>query len=115
MTTKRFAVIIFVRKDTHQVLISETIPLVKRNRCWVCPSDKLKLVHLGLQRVDGEQGKVVEFGINEPRFYAATDYFVFVAQTEAEADVFAAGALVYQAASVIKPLAALYDCAFNLN
>lgn len=112
----RYAVILFVRKDTGDVLVSETVPLVKRGRLWYCPADELKLAHLGLQRVDGRIGEVVEIDIDEPHFHCDTDYFVFVGRTQWEADIFAAGAMTMRATEMLRPrVASSYDAAIGLN
>jgi len=115
MTKQRYAVILWVHRPSYKSWLSETIPLTKQGNGWVCPDGKLNLRHLGLQRVEGEEGRVVEACVNEPELRSLSDYFVFVGQTQAEADTFAAGALAMRAACELVGYRIIYGMTASLN
>ncbi len=111
---RRYAVILWVQRPSYQTLVSETIPLEKKGGYWFCPDGKLQLRQLGLQRIDGDIGKVVEVAVEQPQFRNFSDYFIFVSQTEAEADAFAAGCLTTNAARDLETHRIMWEASSTL-
>ena len=111
----RYAVIMFIHRPSYRTHLTETVVLEQAGAFWVSPDGKLKLRHLGLQRIDGENGRVVEANVNEPRLRSTSDYFVFVGSTENEADNFAAGALAMRAACEVQTFRFFTGQAFSDN